>query len=163
MATLWNNHSVIVLPGDWRNNKAVLNAFVDDSGSGGDSPWYVLSGVVSTIEKWTEFSAEWALVCKSDPPIEYLKMSEASAQSGQFANFSKAEREAKLDALATLIDRHVLFSKNVMVEQEPFDRILKAEEATESRLGIYHQLRAHSQVFESRRGVRTEALRPSLC
>lgn len=109
----------------WRNNREVLNAFVDDSGSGGDSPWYVLSGVVSTVEKWAEFSVEWEGVCKSEPRIDYFKMSEASAQSGQFAKFSKEERESKLEALATLIDRHVLFSKNVMVEQEPFDRILK--------------------------------------
>jgi hypothetical protein len=32
-----------------------LRAFIDDSGSGGDSPWFVLAGYLGTVEAWEAF------------------------------------------------------------------------------------------------------------
>jgi hypothetical protein len=37
----------------------MLKAFIDDSGSGGDSPWFVLAGFASTVERWAEFDVPW--------------------------------------------------------------------------------------------------------
>jgi hypothetical protein len=78
----------------------VLRLFVDDSGSGGDSRWFVLSGLISTVEKWAEFSDDWGLLLKQPPSVEYFKMSEAESLKGQFVNFDAPERDSKVGALA---------------------------------------------------------------
>lgn len=83
----------------------VLKAFIDDSGSGGDSPWYVLAGYLGTVDGWDAFDDQWTDVLHQHPRIEYFKSSEAeSLRSGdQWAGVGKAQRDAKLDALIDVI------------------------------------------------------------
>jgi len=54
---------------------AVLKAFIDDSGSGSDSPWYVLAGYLGTVEGWDSFDGQWEQVLHEPPRIEYFKSS----------------------------------------------------------------------------------------
>jgi hypothetical protein len=102
----------------------VLTAFIDDSGSGGDSPCYVLAGLLSTVEKWAEFSVDWDAAIHSRPNIDYFKMSEAESLKGQFTAFNSEQRDAKVHTLADLINKHVLFDYSVLIGQRAFDDIL---------------------------------------
>src|ERR1035441_6269714 len=79
----------------------VFKAFIDDSGSGGDSPWYVLAGYMGTVEGWDSFDAEWTSVLHADPRIECFKSSEAERlhYHSQWAGVSKEQRDSKIDAL----------------------------------------------------------------
>ena len=59
----------------------MLRAFVDDSGSGGDSKWFVLAGYVGTVQQWELFDAPWIAALHAFPPIEYFKASEAAVHN----------------------------------------------------------------------------------
>lgn len=59
-------------------------AFVDDSGSGGDSPYFVLAGYAACESAWTTFLPHWQSVLDLPPKLEYFKMSEAESLKGQF-------------------------------------------------------------------------------
>lgn len=109
----------------------VLNAFVDDSGSGGDSPWFVLAGYIGTVEQWEQFETDWRSTLDADPKIEYFKMREAESLKDQFANFSPAERDAKIDSLIVSINRYALQAIYVRVLQKDYDDIVKGRLAPE--------------------------------
>jgi Protein of unknown function (DUF3800) len=110
-------------PRYWR--LLVLRLFVDDSGSGGDSPWFVLSGLTSTVGKWAEFTDEWDHQLRANPKIDYLKMSEAESLKKQFEGFSVPERDAKVLALARIVRRHVLYKTHLLIDHPAFDSILR--------------------------------------
>ena len=57
----------------------MLKAFIDDSGSGGDSEWYVLAGYLGTIQGWDSFDAQWMDILNRHPRIAYFKSSEAES------------------------------------------------------------------------------------
>ncbi|MBS1982928.1 MAG: DUF3800 domain-containing protein [Bdellovibrionales bacterium] len=88
----------------------MLKAFVDDSGSGGDSPWVVLAGYVSTVQDWLAFEQDWVCALDTDPRIEYFKHAEAESLKGQFLGFTREARDAKIDALIKVIQNHVMLS-----------------------------------------------------
>jgi hypothetical protein len=54
-------------------------AFVDDSGSGGDSAYYVLAGYVASKDEWGAFIEDWQSVLDLPPQMKYFKMSEAES------------------------------------------------------------------------------------
>jgi hypothetical protein len=83
----------------------VLKAFIDDSGSDGNSPWYVLAGYVGTVEGWDLFDSLWAQAMHLHPRIEYFKATEAESLKGQFSCLSKDQRNEKIDALIRVIGR----------------------------------------------------------
>lgn len=84
----------------------VIQAFVDDSGSKGSTPHFVLAGLVGSSASWAEFSDEWALVLKEAPAIRIFKMKEAAGLTGQFRGMSAPQRDDKLRALARVINRY---------------------------------------------------------
>ena len=64
-----------------------LRAFIDDSGSWGDFPWFVLAGYVGTVEAWDAFDESWRKSLLDGPPkLEYFKSSEAESlrEDGQW-------------------------------------------------------------------------------
>jgi Protein of unknown function (DUF3800) len=56
-----------------------MKAFIDDSGSGGDSPWFVLAGYLGTTDAWDKFDEPWRAVPDGPPSIGYFKSSEAES------------------------------------------------------------------------------------
>ena len=80
-----------------------LKAFVDDSGSGGDSPWFVLAGYVGTVEGWDRFDSQWKSVLAARPRIAYFKGVEAEHFRNEFSAFTAEQRDAKIDALIEVI------------------------------------------------------------
>jgi hypothetical protein len=104
----------------------MLKAFIDDSGSGGDSPWYVLAGYISSVEDWDEFDPEWKSVLDSRPRIEYFKAREAESRRDQFEGFTEDQRNSKIDSLIAVIQKHVRQAIHVRVKQKHYNRIIKA-------------------------------------
>jgi hypothetical protein len=105
----------------------MLKAFVDDSGSGGDSPWYVLAGYVGTVEKWDSFGDEWLTVLNVPPKLEYFKSSEAESlrPEGQWAGIKPAERNARIDSLISVIGRHAERAIYFRVSQKDYNEVIK--------------------------------------
>ncbi len=104
---------------------AVLRAFIDDSGSGGDSTWYVLAGYLGTAEGWDSFDSQWTQVLHGDPYVEYFKASEAESLRGPWFGISKEQRDAKIDALIEVIGRCATRSLCVRLRQRDYDEIIK--------------------------------------
>jgi hypothetical protein len=105
----------------------VFKAFIDDSGSGGDSPWYVLAGYMGTVEGWDSFDAEWTSVLHADPRIECFKSSEAERlhYHSQWAGVSKEQRDSKIDALIEVIGRCSRRAICARMRQRDYDELVK--------------------------------------
>src|SRR6516164_5038315 len=101
----------------------MLKAFVDDSGSGGDSLWYVLAGYVGTVEAWDSFEVPWRAVLDSPPKLEYFKASEAESlrPDGQWAGVSKNERNARLNSFIRVISKSANRAFHVRVRQRDYN------------------------------------------
>lgn len=107
----------------------MLKAFIDDSGSGGDSPWYVLAGYLGTVEGWHAFDDQWTDVLHQNPRIEYFKSSEAESLrgGGQWASVGKDQRDAKLDALIDVIARCARRAVCARMRQCDYNDFVKGE------------------------------------
>ncbi|HEV8415085.1 MAG TPA: DUF3800 domain-containing protein [Bryobacteraceae bacterium] len=105
----------------------MLKAFIDDSGSGGDSTWYVLAGYLGTVDGWDSFDSLWAETLHADPYIEYFKGSEAESlrPDGQWAGISKQQRDAKIDALIKVIGQCARRSVCARLRQRDYDDLVK--------------------------------------
>lgn len=103
----------------------MLTAFVDDSGSGGDSPWVVLAGYVGTVCDWAGFDSNWSKVLESQPRIEYFKSSEAESLKGQFLGASVDQRNAKIEALINVVGRHAQRAICARMRQEDYNDIIR--------------------------------------
>jgi hypothetical protein len=95
-------------------------AFIDDSGSGGDSPYYVLAGYAASESTWMVFDEDWRRVLALTPPMKYFKMSEAESLKGQFLGFGADERNARLALFIDVILRHQLMECSIAVLDEDF-------------------------------------------
>src|SRR5438876_60990 len=95
----------------------MLKAFVDDSGSGGDSPWYVLAGYVGTVEAWDTFDEPWRKVLDGPPKLDYFKASEVLRPERQWGAFSPSERDGRVNSLIQVIGNHALRSVYVRLKQ----------------------------------------------
>jgi Protein of unknown function (DUF3800) len=93
----------------------MLKAFIDDSGSGGDSPWFVLAGYVSTIEAWDAFDEPWRAAL-AEHGLDYFKASELpdGKETSQFLN-----------VLISVIGKYALRAIYVRLQQRDFDEIIK--------------------------------------
>lgn len=103
----------------------MLTAFIDDSGSGGDSTFVVLAGYVGTVQDWELFVTEWQYVLDAEPKIDSFKSSEAESLKGQFAGLSRAQANSKIENLIEVINRNARQSIEVMVRQSDYNQIIK--------------------------------------
>jgi Protein of unknown function (DUF3800) len=102
-----------------------LKAFIDDSGSGGDSPWFVLAGYVGTAEAWDAFDEPWRKVLNGPPKLDYFKHSEVYGFDTQWAPLSKSERHERLDSFIKVIGAHATRSIYVRLKQQDYDEVIK--------------------------------------
>ena len=104
----------------------MLRAFVDDSGSGGDSPWFVLGGYVAGVSDWNAFDPEWRAATNAQPRIGYFHAAEAESLKGEFSGFTASQRSAKIDKLIDVIVKYARQAIHVRVRQKDYDEIIKA-------------------------------------
>jgi len=111
----------------WRYLVGVLKAFIDDSGSGGDSPWVVLAGYIARADDWDGFQAEWVRVLSDYPRIDCFHASEAESlrPDGQWSGVSKTERDKKIDRLIQVIQDFKLQPISVRMRQSEYERQIK--------------------------------------
>ena len=103
----------------------MLQMFIDDSGSGGDSRFYILAGFKARVAVWEAFSDDWKAVLDSDPKIAYFKMSEAESLKGPFKGFSKEQRNKKVNKFIDVIDGHDIWLTTVALPQQDYDQIIR--------------------------------------
>jgi len=105
----------------------VLKAFMDDGGSGGDSPWYVLAGYVGTVDGWDSFDAQWDEVLSAHPRIEYFKSSEAESlrPDGQWKGVTPEQRDRKIDDLIEVIARCAHRAVYARMRQADYNELIK--------------------------------------
>lgn len=101
-----------------------VRAFVDDSGSGGDSSYFVLGGFLADFPTWERFSDDWDAVLSAPPSIEYFKMVEANALNEQFEGWSGRDRDAKVNALIDVINSHHVFQGTCAIDAEDYKDVV---------------------------------------
>jgi uncharacterized protein DUF3800 len=102
----------------------MLQGYIDDSGSDKQGPVYVLSGYLAKASEWGIFADEWDTQLKKLPAIQYFKMSEAESLKGQFLGWKTEDRDAKVMALAALIQPRVLGNPECVVAQTDYDQVV---------------------------------------
>ncbi len=105
----------------------MIEAYSDDSGRG-QPPVFVYAGWVSTADRWADFANEWDRALTIPPSVTHFKMKDAAACEGEFARFSKPQRDERLRLLMDIINSHVDYGVSVSVRQdhytEVFDNVL---------------------------------------
>jgi hypothetical protein len=99
-------------------------AFVDDSGSGGDSPYFVLAGYSASKSTWFAFWHDWQSVLDGPPKLVYFKMNEAEALKAQFAGFTAEQRTKRVYQFIDVILAHDLFEASIAVPEKHYREIL---------------------------------------
>jgi hypothetical protein len=90
-------------------------AFVDDSGSGGDAPYYVLAGYSASEYVWQDFYRHWQAVLDGSPKQVHFKMREAESLKGQFTGFSPEQRNRRLNEFIDVVLQHDLQEPSVAI------------------------------------------------
>lgn len=91
----------------------MLSAFMDDSGSEGKGPVFVLAGFISYTEIWERFSASWAECLTKPPALPYLKMSQAKRLHDTFRGWSSADRDERIKQFTDVILAQKVMTANV--------------------------------------------------
>ena len=101
----------------------VLQGFVDDSASDVGDRRIFLVAVINGAEQWAAFADEWHRELQKDS-LAYFKMAEANSLRGQFAGWTRDRRDAKVLALARIIERHHPWFTFCSVSRKEYDEIL---------------------------------------
>src|SRR2546423_1169348 len=90
------------LPTDLRKRRVIvpIQIFIDDSGAQGQRGSVIFAGLFAEAEAWARFADEWKRILRDEPRIRQFKMRDAAKLQGEFYQFSSAQRDAKLRALA---------------------------------------------------------------
>ncbi len=105
----------------------MLKGFIDDSGSGGDSKWYVLAGYIGTVEGWDQFDQMWLDVLHEHPRAESFKAASAESLKGPFAGFTVEQRNEKIDRLIKVIGKCSRRAVCARMRQSDYNEIVKGK------------------------------------
>jgi uncharacterized protein DUF3800 len=107
----------------------ILRAYADDSGSDAHSRVFALGGLVAPLEKWEGFPDDWTAARREKPPrrIGYYKTSEAASFTGEFADFSVADRDARVVRLAKIIPNYAPYQFGVSLKRSDYDDMIAAD------------------------------------
>lgn len=101
-----------------------LQAYVDDSASEIGDKRLFLAGYVNSATEWIAFSNAWDAVLRAKPSIGYLRMVEAQNLRGEFAGWSKPDRDAKLLSLAGVIEQFRFWFVAISVSRRDYGEIV---------------------------------------
>lgn len=100
-----------------------MQVIADDSGSKGQGTHIVMAGLSGPATAWATFSDHWAACLKESPSISHFKMYDAVKRIGPFAGFSSSARDAKLVALAKVMNEYPFDLLRVSVDLAEHERI----------------------------------------
>jgi hypothetical protein len=83
-----------------------IQACVDEAGVQNTDEVFVLAGFLNSSERWREFSEDWHRCMSERPAISHFHMLEAASLSGQFTNWRREARDAKVRALVEVAKAH---------------------------------------------------------
>ena len=101
--------------------------YVDDSGTGGDSPVFVLAGCEAQALRWTAFTNEWHVALGTSPSIKYFKASECFSQRGEFAGWRREDCSQKAEKLASIIETYIERAFIFLVRTADFTKVFKGQ------------------------------------
>lgn len=115
----------------------VLQAYVDDSGSDGEGPIFVLAGFLGTADDWISFSDEWAEALAEPPSLGYFKAAEANRLRDQFdrkRGWNERLRDDRVASLIRVIKKHAIARMHVSMRHRDFEEHIKNLSAPARRL-----------------------------
>ncbi len=102
----------------------VLQAYLDETSGNSE---YIVAGYLASVSQWDEFSQRWLEVCEASPSIRYLHMHEAEGCKGEFLGWDTSARDAKIDALASVIPFHVVCEVQCKLKHSFYNTIVKGK------------------------------------
>lgn len=99
----------------------MLNVYIDDSQSNKDRNLFYLAGYFMTVREWGRFIDDWKKTLSCSPSIRCLHMKEANAFKGDFKDWSRPEKNAKLAALSAVIKKHQPYSVSCCISRKEYD------------------------------------------
>jgi hypothetical protein len=86
---------------------AMLVAHIDDSGSEGKGPVFVLAGYVADTEQWKKFSDQWQIALDIRPRLKVVKIQHALRLEEGWGRMRSVQRDERMKRFASIIHRHV--------------------------------------------------------
>lgn len=122
----------------------MLVAHVDDSGSNGEGPVFILAGYVADTDQWKRFSDQWQMALDLRPKLKVLKIQHALRLEELFGRTKPKERDERLKRFASIIHRHVRFGIVAFASWEDIRRLKREFSIPKDMpyLLLYHQLMA---------------------
>ena len=154
----------------------MLTAYMDDSGSEGTGPVFVLAGYAAPIKVWKAFSSEWEQTLAKPPALPYFKMREARRLHDCFEGWSEKERDQRIAELSGVISKQPIISGLVLVmswadfrqakaehpevtDCRPYDMLFHGLMATTTRLLVEERSREPIEyVFDEQEGAGERAI-----
>jgi hypothetical protein len=97
----------------------MMGAFFDDSGTHDGSSVVAMGGLLGTEQHWDAFAEQWNTILKDPlpgrPPLTQFHLSHCRNGTGEFAGFSRAER----DHLTCRFHRVILDNELITVSPSP--------------------------------------------
>jgi hypothetical protein len=127
----------------------MLAAHIDDSGSDGAGPVFVLAGYVADSNQWKRFSDQWQLALDLRPKLNPLKIQEALRFEELWGRSKQEDRDERLKRFASIIHKHVQFGIAISSGWDDLRRIKKEffpkrknEQRFEPYIVLFHGLMA---------------------
>ena len=105
----------------------IVQAFVDDSGSEPQAPYFVLGGFLAPFVNWLSFADEWQAELDRQPKLDYFKMNEAVALGGQFSprrGWNEKKRDERVARFVSLIKKYASARLSAAVRREDFEQYI---------------------------------------
>lgn len=102
-----------------------FQAYIDDSGSGGNESFFVLAGFITPKEKWVKFSEDWKRELEKAPSIGYFRAFNAFHKKKQFKGWKEEDIQIRKSALLNIIKTHAQIRVSVIMERAGYDGFLK--------------------------------------
>jgi hypothetical protein len=109
----------------------ILQAYIDDSRTNARRAprIFMLGGLVSTVDRWADFSNTWRAGLHKEPRLEYFKLFEALSLTKQFCpsnGWTGSLRDERLCAFADIAKQHALYGISCSMNQGDYDDFVKA-------------------------------------
>lgn len=100
----------------------LFQAFIDDSKSEGDPPFFVLAGYIGRADMWAKFEREWQRALEMrGPRIAYFKYREALHGEGEFNGASEALRMERASLMRNIIEQFAPFEFSIAFRVDEYE------------------------------------------
>ena len=102
----------------------MLQVWIDDSGTD-QAPGLVLGGYVGRVQYWEAFADDWQdLLQNKKPVLEYIKGEEAHHRRRQFKEWTEVERDSRVLAFISLINKYRLTPVRSVIRHDDFNAVM---------------------------------------